>query len=70
MARPFLVASADVEGSILVMMMAKRVGFATVKSEFNSIRFRVGYEIAARFMLDVCSLRNLVFLTASRDIPC
>ena len=41
MARPFLVASVDVEGSILVKMMAKRVGFATVRSEFVSIRFRM-----------------------------
>ena len=40
MARPFLVASVDVEGSILVMMNARRVGFATVTSEFVSIRFR------------------------------
>ena len=40
MARPFLVASVDVEGSILVMMMARRVCFATVTSEFVSIRFR------------------------------
>ena len=30
MARPFLVASLDAEGSFLVMMMAKLVGFATV----------------------------------------
>ena len=41
MARPFLVASVDVEGSILVMMIARRVGFATVTSVFVSIRFRV-----------------------------
>ena len=41
MARPFLVASVDVEGSILVKMMAIRVGFATVRSEFVSIRFRM-----------------------------
>ena len=41
MARPFLVASVDVEGSILVFMMAKRVGLATVRSEFVSIRFRL-----------------------------
>ena len=41
MARPFLVASVDVEDSILVMMMARRVGFATVRSEFVSIRFRL-----------------------------
>ena len=41
MARPFLVASVDVEGSILVILMARRVGFATVTSEFVSIRFRL-----------------------------
>ena len=41
MARPFLVASVDVEGSFLVMMMARRVCFATVTSEFVSIRFRL-----------------------------
>ena len=40
MARLFLVASVDIEGSILVMMMPRRVGFATVTSEFVSIRFR------------------------------
>ena len=40
MARPFLVASVDVEGSILVMMIGRRIGFATVTSEFVSIRFR------------------------------
>ena len=32
MARPFLVASLNVESSILVMMMARRVGFVTVTS--------------------------------------
>ena len=37
--RSFLVASVDVEGSILVMMIARSVGFATVTSEFVSIRF-------------------------------
>ena len=41
MARPFLVASVDVEGSIFVMMMARRVSFATATSEFVSIRFRL-----------------------------
>ena len=41
MAKPFLVASVDVEGSILVLMMARRVGFATVTSDFVSIRFRM-----------------------------
>ena len=41
MARPFLVASIDVEGKILVMKIARRVGFATVTSEFVSIRLRL-----------------------------
>ena len=41
MARPFFVASVDVEGSILVMMMARRVGFSTVRSELVSIGFRL-----------------------------
>ena len=41
MARPFLVSSVVVEGSILFMMMARRVGFATVTSEFVSTRFRL-----------------------------
>ena len=41
MARPFLVTSVDVEGSNLVMMMARCIGFATVMSEFVSIRFRL-----------------------------
>ena len=49
MARPFLVASVDVEGSTLVMMMAKRVGFATVTSE----------AVLIRFMLAVRRLRSL-----------
>ena len=30
-----------VEGSVVVIMMARRVGFATVTSEFVSIRFRL-----------------------------
>ena len=50
MARPFLVPSVDVEGSILVVMMARRVGFATVRSEFVSIRFRM----AVRRLRDLC----------------
>ena len=50
MARPFLVASVDVEGSIFVMMMATRVGFATVTSEFVSIRFR----LAVRRLRGLC----------------
>ena len=50
MARPFLVASVDVEGSILVIMMARLVGFATVTSEFVSIRFR----LAVRLLRGLC----------------
>ena len=41
MSRPFFVSSVDVEGSIFVMMMARSVSFATVTSEFVSIRFRL-----------------------------
>ena len=41
MARPFLIASVDVEGSFLLMMMARCIGFATVTSDFVSIRFRL-----------------------------
>ena len=41
MERPFLVSSVVVEGSIFVMMMGRRVGFATATSEFVSIRFRL-----------------------------
>ena len=50
MARPFLVPSVDVLGSILVMMMARRVGFATVTSEFFSTRFR----LAVRRLRGLC----------------
>ena len=50
MARPFLVASVDVEGSNLVMMMARCIGFATVTSEFVSIRFR----LAVRRLRGLC----------------
>ena len=50
MARPSLVASVDVEGSILVMMMARCIGFATVTSEFASIRFR----LAVRRLRGLC----------------
>ena len=50
MARPFLVASVDVEGSILVMMMARCIGFVTVTSEFVSIRFR----LAVRRLRGLC----------------
>ena len=41
MARPFLIASVDVEGLNFVIMMARRVGFATVTSEFVLICFRL-----------------------------
>ena len=50
MARSFLVVFVDVEGSILVMMMARRIGFATVTSEFVSIRFR----LAVRRLRGLC----------------
>ena len=50
MARPFLVASVDVESSILVMKMARRVGFPIVTSEFVSIRFR----LAVRRLRSLC----------------
>ena len=46
MARPFLVASVDV----LVMMMARLVGFATVTLEFVTIRFR----LAVRRLRGLC----------------
>ena len=41
MARPFLVVSVDVEGSMFVIMMARHVGFATVTLEVVSICFRL-----------------------------
>ena len=50
MAKPFLVASVDVEGSILVMMMARCIGFATVTLEFVWIRFR----LAVRRLCGLC----------------
>ena len=50
MARPFLIASVEFEGSILVIMMARRVGFATVTSEFVSICFR----LAVRRLRGLC----------------
>ena len=50
MARPFPVASVDVEGSTLFMMMARRVGFATVTSEAALIRFM----LAVRRLLGLC----------------
>ena len=50
MARPFLVASLEVEGSILIMMIARCIGFATVTSEFVSIRFR----LAVRRLRGLC----------------
>ena len=39
-----------VEGLILVLMMARRVGFAIVRSEFVSIRFR----LAVRWQHGLC----------------
>ena len=60
MARPFLVVFMDVEGSILVKMMARRVGFATVTSEFVSICFR----FAVRRLCCLC-WAFIVFATLS-----
>ena len=50
MARPFVVASVDVEGSTLFKMMARRVGFANVTSEAVLIRFR----LAVRRLRGLC----------------
>ena len=50
MARPFLVASVDVEGSNLIIKMTRRVSFPTVTSEFVSIRFR----LAVRRLRGLC----------------
>ena len=66
MARPFVVASVDVEGSILVMMhdgQMYRFRNCNVGIRFNSCQ--VGCATAARFMLGVYSLQKLVFLTGS-----
>ena len=60
MARPFLVASIDVEGSILVMMMVRRVRFATVTSEFVWISLR----LATRQLRGLC-LTSIVCVTLS-----
>ena len=70
MARPFLVSFVNVEGLIFFYDDGKMCRFCNCKvgNRFNS--FQVGCETAARFMLGVYSLRNLVFLTASRHIPC
>ena len=50
MEKPFLVASVDVEGSILVMMMARCIGIVTVTSQFDWIRFR----LAVRRLRGLC----------------
>ena len=50
MARLFLVASLFAEDSILVMIIAKLVGFATVTSEIVWIRFR----LAVRRLRGLC----------------
>ena len=60
MARSFLVAFVDIESSILVIMMARRVGFATVTSEVVSIRFR----LAMRRLRSLC-LASIVCGTLS-----
>ena len=70
MARPFLVASLDVESSILVIMMhGQTCRFCNCNVGIRFDSFQVGCEMAARFLLGVYSLRNFVFLTASRLSP-
>ena len=64
MSRPFLVASIDVEGSILVMMLVRRVRFATVTSEFVWIRLR----LATRQLRRLC-LTSIVCVTLSSLQP-
>ena len=44
--------------------------FSNCKVSIRFDSFQVGCETAARFMLGVYSLRNLVFLTGNRHIPC
>ena len=70
MASPFLVSSVDVNGLNFYYDDGKKCQFCNcnVGPRFDS--FQVGCGTAARFMLGVYSLRNLVFLTASRHIPC
>ena len=70
MARPFLVASVDVEGSYFGYDDSQTCRFCNCNVGIRFDSFQVGFETAARFMLGVYSLRNLVFLTASRHIPC
>ena len=64
MARPFLVSSVDVEGSIFVMMRARSAGFATVTLEFVSIRFR----LAVRRRRGLC-FTSIVCKTLSSQQP-
>ena len=64
MARPFLVASVDVEGSTLFIMMARRVSFATVTSEAVLIRFM----LAVRRLHGLC-WASIVWGTLSSSQP-
>ena len=70
MARPFLVASVDVEGSILVLMIGQMYRFRNCNVGSRLDSFQAGCETAARFMLGVYSLWKFLFLTGSRHIPC
>ena len=70
MARHFFLVAVDVEGSIFVMMIGQTCRFCNCNAGIHFDSFQVGSETAARFMLGVYSLQNLVFLTASRHIPC
>ena len=67
MARPFLVAFLEAEDSILVMIMAKLVGFATVRSEFVWIRFRLAVR-RLRGLCWACIVCGTVSFSQAADI--
>ena len=69
MARPFLVASVDINGLNFGYDDGQTCRLFTCNVGIRFDSFQVGCETAARFMLRVYSLRNLVFLTTSQYIP-
>ena len=66
MASPFLVSSVNVTGLNFYYDHGKKCRFCNCNVGLRFDSFQVGCETAARFMLGVYSLRNLVFLTASQ----
>ena len=70
MARPFLFGSVDVDGLNFGYNDGQTCQFFNCNVGYRFDSFQVGCETTARLMLDVYNLRNLVFLTASRHIPC